>query len=64
MQVAILGQFQDVQCNLGIPESRYICKWPFSDSPRMYNITWESMDNLTVDIYAVGHPRTDPGCTM
>ena len=53
MQAAILGQSQDVQCNLGIygySDSRYVCGWPSSDSPRMYNITWESMDTLIVGI--------------
>ena len=39
-------------------------KWPSSDSPRMYNVTWESADTLTEGIYAIGHPRTVPGCTM
>ena len=67
MLLAILGQSQDVQCNLGIrgySDRGYICKWPSSDSPRMYNVTWESTDTLTEGIHASGHPRTVPGCTM
>ena len=49
--VVILGQSLDVQCNLGIcgySDSKYICSWPSSDSPRMYNVTWESVDTLTI----------------
>ena len=59
MQVAILGQSQDVQFNLGIPDSRYICKWPFSDSPRMHSVNWESMDTLTVGIIICKRPSLD-----
>ena len=68
MQLAILGQSRDVQCKLGIrgySDSGYICSWPSSDNPGMYNVSWESADTLTGGIiYAVGHPRTVPGCTM
>ena len=68
MQLAIFGQSRDVQCKLGIrgySDSGYICSWLSSDNPGMYNVSWESADTLTGGIiYAVGHPRTVPGCTM
>ena len=50
MQLAILGQSWDVQCNLGIcrySDSGYICSWPSSDSPGMYNVT---LDTLTMGV--------------
>ena len=69
MQLAILGQSQDAQCNLGI--------YGHSDS-RYYNmqaaILGQSQDvqcNLGIYGYsdsryymASGHPQTVPGCTM
>ena len=50
MQLAILGQSQDVQCNLGIrgySDNRYIGSWPSSDSPRMYNMTLYNFASVT-----------------